>query len=83
MTGQLHKDWAYRIMGSHTGHWGTIKNPLPNPGAVTSLLLELTYTPSKLDNFQFVSGIASDFSNLIGNNLGGMITIRKTGIFTK
>lgn len=83
MTGQPHKDWAYRIMGSHTDHWGTIKNPLSNPGAVTSLLLELTYTPSRLDNFQFVSGIASDFSNLIGNNLGAMITIRKTGIFTK
>lgn len=83
ITGTPYKEWTYRIMGSHTGHWGTIREPLPNPESVTSLLWELTYAPGKLYGCQFVGCVAADFGNLVGNNVGGMVTIRKMGLFAK
>lgn len=83
LSGHPYRDWAYRVMGSYTHHWGTIKEPLLNPEGVTSLLLEVVYTPNKLHGCQFVGCIASDISNLIGNNTGAMFTIRKTGVFAK
>ena len=81
--GKPHHEWAYRIMGSHTRHWGSFADPLPNPENVTSTMLEVTHTPTKLHGWQFTGAVATDYSALIGNNVGGMITIRKTGFFTR
>ena len=81
--GEPHAEWAYRIINSHTRHWGSFVDPLPNPEGVTSSMIEITHTPTKLDGWKFTGAIAADQSNLIGNNLGGMITITKTGFLTK
>ena len=83
ITGEPYKEWTYRIMSSYTRHWGSFAEPLPNPEGVTSAMLEITHTPSKLQGWQFTGAIATDRSNLIGNNLGGMITITKTGFLIK
>lgn len=83
ITGEPYKEWAYRIMSSYTRHWGSFAEPLPNPEGVTSAMLEITHTPSKVQGWQFTGAIATDRSNLIGNNFGGMITITKTGFLTK
>lgn len=76
-------DWTYRIMGSYTRHWGSFKDLLVNPEGVLSIMSEIAYTPSKLEGWQFKGIIAADDSNLIGNNIGGLITIMKTGLFVK
>lgn len=81
--GAPHKEWAYRFMGSHTRHWGSHFEPLINPENITSVMLEVTHSPSKLQGWQCTGAFAADHSALIGNNLGGMITIRKTGFLTK
>lgn len=81
--GQPSESWAYRIMSSYTHHWGSFTDPLVNPEGVTSVMLELAHTPTKLQGWQFVGAIATDYSNLIGNNVGGMLTIRKTGFLSK
>ena len=83
IAGQPYENLAYRVMSSYTDHWGTIKDPLVNPGKVTSLLLEVIYTPRKSRDYQFAGSIASDISNLIGNNMGAMITVKKTGFLVK
>ena len=77
------QEWAYRIMGSYTRHWGSFADLLPNPENVTTTMLEVSHTPTKVQGWQFTGTIATDHSNLIGNNVGGMITIRKTGFLTK
>lgn len=81
--GEPYCGWAYRIMSSYTRHWGSFSDPLPNPEGVTSSMIEITHTPSNLQGWEFTGAIAADQSNLIGNSVGGMITITKTGFLTK
>ena len=83
LEGQPYEAWTYRIMGSYTHHWGSIFDPLVTPEGVTSMLLEFIYAPIKYSGWQFVGSLASDNSNLIGNNIGVMITIRKIGSLVK
>ena len=81
--GSPFRDWAYRIMGSYTRHWGTYSSPLVNPEGVAFTMLELTHIPNKLQGWQFTGTLAVDRGNLIGNNVGGMLTIKKTGLLTR
>lgn len=83
MEGVLCKEWEYRLMGSYSRHWGSFVDPLVNPENLTSTMLEVVYTPSRWTGCQFVGTIAADYSNLIGNNVGGMVTFRKTGLLAK
>jgi hypothetical protein len=46
-------------------------------------MLEATYSPIKYQGWQIEAALAADHSELIGNNLGGMLTLRKQGIFGK
>ena len=81
--GNPYEGWEYRLLGSYAHHWGTYTTPLVSPQGITSTMLEITHTPIKNRGWQFVGTIAADYSHLIGNNVGGMITIRKTGCLTK
>ena len=81
--GQPYKEWIYRLMGSYTCHWGSFYAPLPAPATLVSTLLEVVYIPSELKDWQFVGTFAMDYSNLIGDNIGGMITIRKNGLLIR
>lgn len=83
VAGEPYQGWAYRIMGSYTRHWGSFTDPLVNPEDVTSIMLEISHTPLKLRGWQFTGALATDCGSLIGDNIGGMITIRKTGFLTR
>ena len=75
-------DWlGYRIMASHTRHWGSYEDPLPSPLNQSSTMAEITVTPKKMDGWIFTVAVAHDHSKLIGNNFGGMLTIGKRGWF--
>lgn len=74
------EQFDYRIMGSWTKHWGSYDDPLPEPLTQLSIMAELTYTPTKWQGWQFIGAFALDRSNIIGNNTGGMLTIRKQGM---
>ena len=75
--------WSYRILASHTRHWGSITDPLPTPMNATCAMVEATYTPTLLQGWQITGALAYDHSELIGYNIGGMITLRKYGILSK
>ena len=77
--GQPTNELHYRFMGSWSKHWGSLEDPLPTPLTQLSLMGELTYSPLKWEGWQFTGSLALDHSKLIGNNFGGMITIRKIG----
>ena len=81
--GSPYEGWEYRLLGSYTHHWGTYSRPLVEPEGITSTMLEIAHTPAKYRGWQFVGAVAVDYSHLIGNNVGGMITIKKTGRLTK
>ena len=77
------KEWKYRLMSSYTRHWGSFYDYLPNPGFVVSSMFEMTYIPSKLKGWYFTGSVSFDCSNLLGDNFGGMVVIKKTGLLTK
>lgn len=77
--GQPTNELHYRFMGSWSKHWGSLEDPLPTPLTQLSLMTELTYSPSQWNGWHFTGALALDRSQLIGNNFGGMITIRKIG----
>ena len=83
ISGAPHAEWQYRALASYTRHWGSITDPLVHPMSATSLMLEATYSPIKHQGWQIEAALAADRSELIGNNLGGMLTLRKQGIFGK
>ena len=74
-SGQFH----YRIMLSHTKHWGSYEDPLSTPLTQLSTMGEICFIPRRPSGLDFTLSIAYDHSKLIGNNFGGMLTIRKSG----
>lgn len=81
--GQPHKEWGYRLMGTYSCHWGTYTSPLVNPENIVSVMSEVIYTPTKRKGWQFAGTIAIDCSNLVGNNVGGLVMVRKAGFLTR
>ena len=43
-------------------------------------MFEVTYAPQQLKGWSFTVSGAMDRGNLLGNNYGGMLVIRKQGI---
>ena len=83
ISGEPYQGWKYRIMSSYTRHWGSFVDPLVNPEDVTSVMLEISHTPLELQGWQFIGAIAIDDSYLIGNTVGGLLTIKKIGLLTR
>lgn len=83
IAGQPSNEIHYRILASYTRSWGTYSNPYIDIKKNTSLLAEIKYIPRKLKGWQFSGALALDHGDMLGNNAGGMITVRKTGLLTK
>ena len=75
-TGEVH----YRLLFSHTRNWGTYAEPYLDIKRNVSMLVEATYSPRRLDGWQATASFAFDKGDLMGNNMGGMLTLRKSGI---
>ena len=73
----------YRVMASWSKHWGSIMTPLPNPLTQFSMMGEVSFHPSQWEGWRFTAALAFDRSELIGNNFGGMLTIRHIGTLIK
>lgn len=79
--GDLHKDIAYRILLTSSNNWGTYKEPFTEIKESLSGLFEFTYSPAKLKGWSATASFSFDNGDLYGNNNGGMISIRKNGLF--
>ena len=73
----------YRVLVSYSRNWGTYSDPFLEIEKNVSTLFELSYRSRRLENWTLTTSLAFDRGDLIGNNSGGMITIRKTGVFTR
>lgn len=83
LSGEPSEEWNYRVLMSYALHWGTYENPLDKIENQFSSLYEVTYEPKKLAGWKFSLSAAVDHGSYLGNNVGGMITIRKEGICIK
>ncbi|WP_321518117.1 capsule assembly Wzi family protein [uncultured Bacteroides sp.] len=77
------QELKYRVLLSHSDNWGTYDKPFKEIMKNTSSLVELTYSPRKLTGWSFTASAATDRGDMLGDNTGGMITIRKTGLLSK
>jgi hypothetical protein len=81
--GQPMADLGYRVLFSYTKNWGGYKEPFSEVKDNINGLLEVTYKPHQLKNWDFVASLAFDAGDLLGKSAGSMITVRKTGLLTK
>ena len=78
--GWLGKNIGYRTLLTKSNNWGTYNTPFTDIKKNLSGLMELTYIPHKFQEWSATLSFAFDKGTLYGNNIGGMLTIRKIGI---
>lgn len=69
----------YRVLLSLTRSWGSYPLPTPEVERNFNALLELTWSPAKLNGWRGRLGIGADGGGLLGRSFGAMLTISKTG----
>jgi len=77
------KNLKYRVLMSYTRNWGRYNDlSFPEHGSYKvvrtniSTLFELTFSPHKLSGWSFVASAATDRGDMLGNNIGVMLTVR-------
>ncbi|WP_321480248.1 capsule assembly Wzi family protein [uncultured Bacteroides sp.] len=83
ITGNPTSELSYRMMLSLTRNFGTYFQPYEKMKRQTYGLAELTYTPAKLKGWSFTASYGVDHGLVVGNNQGGMLVIRKSGLLSK
>lgn len=83
ISGQPTQDINYRVLVSYSRNWGTYSEPFQDVVKNTSTLFEVGYASHRIKGWNFTASFAFDRGKLMGDNTGGMITVRKTGLFTK
>lgn len=73
-------EWSYRLLLSYMRHWGTYKVPLDRMMRQGSTLAEVAYSPRKAAGWNFRLACGYDKGSYIGDSMGCMITITKTGV---
>ena len=71
----------YRVLITHSNNWGTYNQPFKDIKTNTAGLVEFTFKPQIQGNWAFTTSFAFDNGDLYGNNYGGMLTIRRYGIY--
>ena len=80
VSGHPVKGLSYRLLCSWQRGFGTYLKPLTSPQRNTSLLAEACYSfceRSSLGGWSIKGALAFDHGSLLGNNVGGQLTIAK------
>ena len=73
---------SYRMLVTHSNNWGSYNDPFKEIKQNTSGLVELTFKPMiPGGQWSITTSFAFDNGDLYGNNYGGMITIKRCGIY--
>ena len=75
---------SYRFLGSWEEGLGTYREPFTSKKHQLNFLAEGTYTPksAKLEGWSATAGIGLDIGDIIGDNFGFNISVRKRGMLT-
>ncbi len=77
VSGDPSPEWHWRALFTFSRNWGTYTEPLDDILRQNYIMGEVTYSPRWAKGWQGVMGIAYDHGSLLGNSLGGQLTIRK------
>lgn len=83
ISGNPTKTLSYRVLLSYSRHWGTYDMPLDEVAKQFSSLYEITYSPKKFAGWNISASLGIDNGSYLGDNVGGMLVIRKEGILLK
>lgn len=81
ISGQPLASISYRLLFSHLRSLGSYESPTLNPLFANYFMLEADYAPQHFHGLSLSAAIASNGGNLIGRSFGGMLTLRKVGVF--
>ena len=82
--GSITNQIDYRLLATTTQHWGRYGAPLKEVERISSVMLECSYRMGNSYDWKFSLSGAIDFDSgsggeyLLGNNLGVMLTVRRT-----
>lgn len=80
ITGNIGNELSYRLLGGYRRAWGSGRIPFLAPKDDTSLMIEATYSPSKIKMLSVKAAFGIDRGELYGNTTGGMVTICLNGL---
>ena len=80
--GRVSGPWRYRAAFSHRRAWGTPLQPVAHSRHATCAMLEVAYTPASAHGLAAKCRLAIDRGDLLGNNVGAMMTLSYNGNFT-
>lgn len=72
---------GYRLLYTRSNNWGTYNDPYQDILVNRSGLVELTFKPGKLKNWNFAASFAFDTGTLYGDNYGGMLSVVYKNVF--
>lgn len=70
----------YRILGGYRTSWGSYLYPRQAKAHTFSFMLEATYTPRRLPALHVKGQFGLDHGKLLGNNVGGCVTVTYNGL---
>lgn len=78
--GNITPSIGYRVLATHSRHWGTYDAPFSEVEKITSILAELSYRMKQNKSWLFTLsyGQDRDSGSRVGSKAGGMITVNKT-----
>ena len=81
IAGQPLPELGYRLLFTHIRSLGTYTRALTNPAYGNYFMLEANYAPRNFYGISFSGAFGTNGGDLLGSSTGGMLTIRKTGVF--
>lgn len=77
LAGAPSAEWHWRALLSLTRNWGTYSQPFVDIKKQAYALAEVTYRPRWAQGWTGTLGVALDHGDLIGNSVGGQLTISR------
>ena len=80
LMGYLSNEWSDRILATYREGLGTMSTPFINPQYGFSGMVELNYSPNKINGLTASVAVACDRGVLTGNNWGVNFTLKQRGV---
>jgi hypothetical protein len=73
----------YRVLYTHIKSLGSYTVPIIDPLYANYFLLEVGYAPKRVDGLSLQASLGANTGKLLGNQLGGLLTLRWNGTIRK
>lgn len=83
LMGQPSEELGYRVLLSCTRNWGTYFEPFYEIKNNINGLFEVSYQPRRIKGWSLTASLGFDSGDMLGKSVGGMLSIRKTGLLCK